>query len=133
MERNQDFEFLTIWLILFLKKWANPGLFLFNFVLFSLQFQYKLKKHRWCAWNSNLGPQDGRHRQNQGAMAATLAYSLLLLREQISYKSFRIDEKLYSEIMHSNWLTNGTLTCNKMLYFRIWSYCTLKFSYETIF
>ena len=25
-------------------KWANPGLFLFNFVLFSLQFQYKLKK-----------------------------------------------------------------------------------------
>ena len=25
-------------------KWANPGLFLFIFVLFSLQFQYKLKK-----------------------------------------------------------------------------------------
>ena len=36
-------------------KWANPGLFLFNFVLFSLQFQYKLKKHRWCAWDSNPG------------------------------------------------------------------------------
>ena len=28
----------------FFKKWANPGLFLFIFVLFSLQFQYKLKK-----------------------------------------------------------------------------------------
>ena len=28
----------------FLKKWANPGLFLFIFVLFVLQFQYKLKK-----------------------------------------------------------------------------------------
>ena len=29
----------------FLKKnWANPGLSLFIFVLFSLQFQYKLKK-----------------------------------------------------------------------------------------
>ena len=28
----------------FKKKWANPGLFLFIFVLFSLQFQYKLKK-----------------------------------------------------------------------------------------
>ena len=27
------------------KKWANPGLFFLNFVLFSLQFQYyKLKK-----------------------------------------------------------------------------------------
>ena len=29
---------------LFLKKWANPGLFLFIFVLFLLQFQHKLKK-----------------------------------------------------------------------------------------
>ena len=28
----------------FLKKWANPGLFLFIFILFLLQFQYKLKK-----------------------------------------------------------------------------------------
>ena len=28
-------------------------LFVFIFVLFSLQFQYKLKKHRWCAWDSN--------------------------------------------------------------------------------
>ena len=28
----------------FFEKWANPGLFLFIFVLFSLQFQYKLKK-----------------------------------------------------------------------------------------
>ena len=25
-------------------KWANPGLFLFIFVIFSIQFQYKLKK-----------------------------------------------------------------------------------------
>ena len=34
--------------ILFLKKWANPGLFLFILVLFSLQFQlyqlYESKK-----------------------------------------------------------------------------------------
>ena len=30
--------------ISFLKKWANPGLFLFIFFLFLLQFQYKLKK-----------------------------------------------------------------------------------------
>ena len=29
------------------------------------------KKHRWCAWDSNLGPQDGRRRQNHGAMAAS--------------------------------------------------------------
>ena len=30
--------------LVFLKKWAKPGLFLFIFVLFLLQFQYKLKK-----------------------------------------------------------------------------------------
>ena len=30
-----------------------------------------MKKHRWCAWDSNLGPQDGRRRWNHGAMAAT--------------------------------------------------------------
>ena len=28
----------------FLNKWTNPGLFLFIFVLFLLQFQHKLKK-----------------------------------------------------------------------------------------
>ena len=57
-------------------KWANPGLFLFIFVLFSLQIQYKLKKHRWCAWDSNPGLQDGRRRRNHGAMAATTNNSL---------------------------------------------------------
>ena len=31
-------------IVTFLKKWANPGLFLFIFVLFLLQFQHKLKK-----------------------------------------------------------------------------------------
>ena len=29
-------------------------------------------KRRWCAWDLNLGPQDGRHRRNHGAMAATV-------------------------------------------------------------
>ena len=49
----------------FFFKSANPGLFLFIFVLFSLitisiiQIE---KKRRWCAWDSNPGPQDGRHR-----------------------------------------------------------------------
>ena len=26
---------------------------------------------RWCSWDSKAGPQDGRCRQNHGAMAAT--------------------------------------------------------------
>ena len=49
-------------------KWANPGPFS---SFFSLQFQlYKLKKHRWFAWDSNLGLQDERPRLNHGAMVA---------------------------------------------------------------
>ena len=53
-------------------KWANPGLFLFIFVLFSSQFKYKLKKHRCCAWGSNPGPQDGRCGRIHWAMAALI-------------------------------------------------------------
>ena len=30
-----------------------------------------VKKGSWCTWDSNPGPQDGRRRQNHGAMAAT--------------------------------------------------------------
>ena len=66
--------------LLFVKIWANHGLFLFIFVLFTSQFNYKLKKHRWSAWDSNPGPQNGKHRQNHGAMAATyICYLLGLL------------------------------------------------------
>ena len=31
-----------------------------------------MKKHRWCAWDSNPGRQDGRHRRIHWAMAAPL-------------------------------------------------------------
>ena len=45
------------------------------FVLFSFFSRYNFntnwKKHRWCAWDSNLRPQDGRRRRNHGTMAAT--------------------------------------------------------------
>ena len=42
------------------------------FLFFSrYNFNTNWKKRRWCAWDSNLGPQDGRRRQNHGAMAAT--------------------------------------------------------------
>ena len=56
---------------MFFLKWANPGLFLFIFVNFLDTISIKNgKKHSWCAWDSNPGPQDGRRRQNHGAMAA---------------------------------------------------------------
>ena len=60
-----------IWILPFIKNGPNPVLFLFIFVFLSLQFQhYKFKKHRWCAWDSNLWSQDGRRRLNHGAIAA---------------------------------------------------------------
>ena len=60
----------------FFKKWANPDLFLFIFVLFTFQFKWQIynlnninwKKHRWCAWDSNPGQLDGRHRRIHWAM-----------------------------------------------------------------
>ena len=56
--------------IIFL-KWVNRSLFLF--ILSFLHYNFNntnWKKHWVCTWDSNLGPQDGRHRQNQRAMAA---------------------------------------------------------------
>ena len=68
-----------------------------SFCPFSLFSQYNFnntnrKKLRWCAWDSNPGPQDGRRRQNHGVMAATqslisfltplpLTYYLLTIRK----------------------------------------------------
>ena len=49
---------------------GQPGLFFVYFVLFTSQFNYKWKKRRWSACDSNLGLQDGRCRRNHGAMAA---------------------------------------------------------------
>ena len=45
--------------------------------------------HRWCAWDSNAQPYDGRHRRNHGAMAATIKVFLLLICGQ-SYKQFTL-------------------------------------------
>ena len=49
------------------------------------------KKHRWCAWDSNPRPQDGRRRRYHGAMATALQPKLLGGRkvfEQSSTKSW---------------------------------------------
>ena len=34
------------------------------------KIDYKWKKHRWCGWDSNPGPYDGRRRRIHSAMAA---------------------------------------------------------------
>ena len=86
----------------FFKKWANHGLFLFIFDLF-LQFQYKLKKRRWCAWDSNPGPQDGRRRRNHGAMAATRSFTFLLYESQIQSRALSSWGTRTYEIVRLEW------------------------------
>ena len=55
----------------FFKNGPIPASFCL-FLFFSCSnFNTNWKKHRWCAWDSKPGPQDGRCRQNHGAMAAT--------------------------------------------------------------
>ena len=55
----------------FLKNGPIPDSFCL-FLSFTLyNFNRNWKKHRWCTWDLNPGPQDGRHRQNHGAVAAT--------------------------------------------------------------
>ena len=68
-------------LVFFAYRNALMGLFLngpipASFCIFSFFSHYNFytnwKKRRWCAWESNPGPQDGTCRQNHGATAATL-------------------------------------------------------------
>ena len=62
----------------FLKNGPILASFMFIFVLFTFQFKWQIynlnnknwKKRRWCAWDSNPGRHDGRHRQIHWAMAA---------------------------------------------------------------
>ena len=61
----------------FFKYVLIPASFTFIFVLFTSLFNYKLKKLRWCAWDLHPEPQDGRRRQNHGAMATALQKQVL--------------------------------------------------------
>ena len=69
----------------FLKNGPIPASFLFIFVLFTFQFKWQIynlnninwKKHRWCAWDSNPGRQDGRRRRIHWAIAAPLSFIFL--------------------------------------------------------
>ena len=83
---------VTLWVVLslqlcFFLKRAHPGLFLLIFVLFTFQFKWQIfylnfinwKKHRWGAWDSNPGRQDGSCRWIHLAMAAPLQLCFFLL------------------------------------------------------
>ena len=89
----RDRCYRNIFCQILLKKWANPGLFLYIFVLlvrlgFTFQFKWQIynlnninwKKRRWCAWDSNLGRQDGRRRRIHWAIAAPLLPNIINAR-----------------------------------------------------
>ena len=68
------------------------------------------KKHRWCAWDSNLGPQDGRHRWNHLAWFHTcLPVGLIQL-----FISF------YLRAQWTTSLVNHFLMVIKSLPWRLW-------------
>ena len=63
---NSHFQITWIQLIISSLKWAKPGLFcLYSFLSHDKYSTNTIsdKKHRWCAWNSNPGRQDGKHRK----------------------------------------------------------------------
>ena len=60
---------LTKSVIFFKKMGQSRPLFLFIFV-FSTCYNLNWKKHRWCAWESNPGRQDGRRERIHWATAA---------------------------------------------------------------
>ena len=80
-----------------------------SFCLFSFFSHYNFntnwKKRRWCAWDLNLGPQDGRRKQNHGAMMATHVMAQFLNWMEIE------DRK---EVMCSKQTCEGNI-CKKQL------------------
>ena len=60
--------------VTFLQNEPNRASFLFIFILFTWQiqqkFDYKWLNHRWCAWDSNPGGQNGRCREIHWAIEA---------------------------------------------------------------
>ena len=71
-DESTEFTLYNVNSACFFKYGPIPASFSFIFVLFTSHINYKLKKRRCCAWDSNQGQQDGRRRRNHRAMAATL-------------------------------------------------------------
>ena len=59
---------------------SRPLFVYFRYLLITISIIQIEKKRRWCAWDSNLGPQNGKRRQNHGAMAAT-SFELLFTND----------------------------------------------------
>ena len=85
-------------LILFLNG-ANPAFFVYfpsflNTMTNTVHFNQKWKKRRCCAWDSNQGPQDGRHRWIHWAMVAPV-FTYTWMTSQECIESFQPRLKLH--------------------------------------
>ena len=72
-------------------KSANPGIFFVYFRHFLVTISIIQIEKRWCAWDSNLRPYNGRHIRNHGAMGTFYNWKkcYFLGREQESQPSVR--------------------------------------------
>ena len=119
---------------------ANPSLF---FVYFNPFLHHKSitnwKKRRWSAWDLNLGPQDGRCRQNHGAMAATYNYSLLTNALEMgdimywrSVYCIQVYCTLYASILHASILYTVCKYTVSLMYFFVSDKVTLVMLYFSV-
>ena len=95
---------------------------------YSLSFNnVNRKKLRWCAWDLNLRPQDGRRRQNNGAMAATQSVS----KACNAFFLFEVERKIRTKtrkniskqtIDGASWQREFKIEANffKLLWCKIW-------------
>ena len=92
------------------------------------------KKHRWCAWDSNPGRQNGRRRRIHWAMAAPLSYSASLSLSFIYSLSRNVLSHCLS-LFHTHYLPlfnilySFSLFHTHSLYFSLWYIILLTLSF----
>ena len=94
-------------------------LFLFIFVFstcYNLNSNLNWKKHRWCAWESNPGWQDGRRKQIHWATAAPRVFNKLELLLTPNNWGFEFCQRQYLKKLQKD----KTLDKAKLLKFRLW-------------
>ena len=88
---------------------SRPLFDLFSFFSLATISTQIEKKHRWCAWDSNPGPQDGRRRRNHGAMAATQKIKIKSLSGESSNSFGLIFARLLTKLRHKSGLAKCML------------------------
>ena len=77
---------------------------------YSTTVDYKWKKRRWCAWNSNLGLQDCRHRQIHWAMVKRLMFNVEIIHK-VSGPGIQTRDHLIRQSAPESWNFWGYSLC----------------------